>query len=91
MKIQELLEYMEMSRRIADEILDHDPDHKAVRETSRLLSSSQESVRNALSASAQALNEASTVFEQYNLDFHQIGDVKYREGSVGSQLPEASR
>jgi hypothetical protein len=91
MKVQELLEYIDMSRRIADEILDHDPDHKAIRETSRVLSSSQESVRNALSASARALNEASAVFEQYNLDFHQIGDIKYREVSVELPLSEVGR
>lgn len=83
MKIQELLEYIEMSRRLADEILCFDPDHQGAREVGRLLSSSQASLKTALSDAAKALNEASTLFDQYNFKVGEDGDNE--PGAVVSQ------
>ena len=68
MKVEELLRFMEMSRRIADELHRHDPDHVGVQQARQLLSHSHESVKDALDASARALTEASRVFDQYEAE-----------------------
>jgi hypothetical protein len=67
MRVQDLLEYISMSRRIADQILEFDPGHGEAVEAKRLLTESQASVKTALGAAAIALDGAGKVFEQFDL------------------------
>jgi hypothetical protein len=67
MKVEDLMNYLDMSSRIADEILVSQPEYSQAAEVRQLLTDSQERVRAALSSAAGALEKASGIFEDYNL------------------------
>ena len=75
MKIQELLDYMEMSKRIAEEILHFDGKHTGALQAQQSLSRSQESVKTSLRGAADALKQASNVIEKYHLEAHTLNAV----------------